>query len=209
MARKTLLTEAEIRSFMKLAELRPIGTGRIEELYGDKGEDFQDEDPAGEAGVVSEEDELERELGATEDELGAEDSLADEEGDEIGDLEADLDAAPEGGAGMVSVDDFMGALEAALEDVLGDEVEVEMDDEEGADDDVEMDMDMEAEPGGMELDMAVDAEDDAGERDPLMEEEDIVNEVARRVAARLQQENNKSQMVDQLAERILNRLTSK
>ena len=216
MARKTLLTEAEIRSFMKLAELRPIGTDRIKEMYGhkdddkmDEGEDFQDEDPAGKSGVVSEEDELERELGATEDELGAEDSLADEEGDEIGDLEADLDAAPEGGAaGMVSVDDFMGALEAALEDVLGDEVEVEMDDEEGADD-AEMDMDMEAEPGGMELDMAVDAEDDAGERDSLMEEEDIVNEVARRVAARLQQENNKAQMVDQLAERILNRLTSK
>ena len=216
MARKTLLTEAEIRSFMKLAELRPIGTDRIKEMYGhedddkmDEGEDFQDEDPAGKSGVVSEEDELERELGATEDELGAEDGLADEEGDEIGDLEADLDAAPEGGAaGMVSVDDFMGALEAALEDVLGDEVEVEMDDEAGADA-AEMALDMEAEPGGLELDMAVDAEDDAGERDSLMEEEDIVNEVARRVAARLQQENNKAQMVDQLAERILNRLTSK
>ena len=38
-------------------------------------------------------------------------------------------------------------------------------------------------------------------------EEDIVNEVARRVAARLQQENNKAQMVDQLAERIMKRLT--
>ena len=59
MARKTLLTEAELRSFMKLAELRPLGDDRINEMYG-------------EVPDVNEEDELERELDATEDELGAE-----------------------------------------------------------------------------------------------------------------------------------------
>ena len=34
MARKPLLTESEIRSFMKLAELRPIGDDKIAEMYG-------------------------------------------------------------------------------------------------------------------------------------------------------------------------------
>jgi len=213
MARKTLLTEAEIRSFLKLADLKHVGDVRIEEMYGhdeddqmDEGEDFQDEDRAGIAGVVSEEDELERELDATEDELGAEDDLADEEGDELdamGDM--DMDAGSDAGAQMVSIEDFMGALESALEDVLDDEVEVEMDDEPAGDEDVEMDMDMEEEPGGMEMDMALDDE----EPGPMMEEEEMVNEIARRVAARLQAKNQKSEMVDQLAERILNRLTSK
>ncbi len=102
---------------------------------------------------------------------------------------------------MVSIDDFMGALEDALEQVLGDDVEVEMDDEEDAMDamdgmDSDDDAGMDDDPAGM------------GDR-PMMEEEDIVNEVARRVAARLQDKKNKAEMVDQLAERILNRLTSK
>ena len=39
-----------------------------------------------------------------------------------------------------------------------------------------------------------------------LSEEDIVSEVARRVAARLQEENSKEKLVDELAERIL-RLT--
>jgi len=77
-----------------------------------------------------EEDELESELGATEDELGAEDELADAEGEELGDLEGAPLAADEGR--MVSVDDFLEALESALEAAMGDEVEVdasEMEDE--------------------------------------------------------------------------------
>ena len=39
--------------------------------------------------------------------------------------------------------------------------------------------------------------------------EEIVNEVAQRVVARLQAENGREQMVDQLAERIMKRLTNK
>jgi hypothetical protein len=40
----------------------------------------------------------------------------------------------------------------------------------------------------------------------MMEQEDLVNEVARRVAARLQAQDNKDKMVDDLAERIMKRL---
>ena len=76
----------------------------------------------------------------------------------------------------------------------------------------------------MDVDAAMDAEEDEMD-DPMMEEEeeeededppgyrnmdeDIVNEVARRVAARLQAKDNEAQMVDALAERIMNRLTNK
>ena len=195
MARKTLLTEAELRSFMKLAELRPIGDDRIKEMYGDEdtvdeGEDREDDDGAGAAGVTSEEMEMDVEMG----------------GDDPPDMAAapDMGAAPDAGGGkMVSIDDFMGALESALEDVLDDEVEVDMDDDDddmpGMDDDDD-DMMGDDDPPGM---------GGGYKRGPMMEEEDIVNEVARRVAARLQDKQKNAEMVDQLAERILNRLTSK
>lgn len=208
MARKTLLTEAEIRSFLKLADLKHVGDSRIEEMYREdddameEGESVQDDDPAGEAGVTSEEMEMDMEMDAPD--------------DDAPDMDMDIGApaADAGGAKMVSIDDFMGALESALEDVLDDEVEVDMDDDE-----VDMDMDDEDKPGGMEMGAAADAMDD-GDDDPMMEEdhgddqdrmdeEEVVNEIARRVAARLQAKNDNAEMVDQLAERILNRLTSK
>ena len=34
MARKTLLTESELRRFMKLADMRPVGEKRMNEMYG-------------------------------------------------------------------------------------------------------------------------------------------------------------------------------
>ena len=198
MARKPLLTESEIRSFMKLAELRPLGQEKVQQMVGTP---------------VQEEDELERELDATEDELGREDDVADEEADELGDLgdmDMDMDVGADAGApGMVSVDDFMGALEAALEDVLSEPVSTEMDDDMAADDDMEdadaMDMDAE-----METDMALDAEEEEelpGMRDMYEDQEALVNEVAKRVAARLAVNDSKEKMVDALAERIMTRLT--
>ena len=202
MARKNLLTEAELRSFMQLAELRPLGNEKMEEMYGEEPD-------------LSEEDEMERELDATEDELGAEDKFADEEGDELADMGDDMDmdmdmdmGADAGGAGMVSVDDFMGALEAALEDVLGEPVSTEMDDELAADDDME-DADAMAMDADMETDMALDDEEEElpGMRDMHENQEDLVNEVAKRVAARLQAKGNQENMVDALAERIMKRLT--
>lgn len=201
MARRTLLTEAEIRSFMKLAELRPLGAGQIEEMYGDHDDELREDD-----------DELERELDATKDELGDEDRVADEEGAELDDMSMDMDAdmgAPAGSPGMVSIDDFMSALESALEDVTGEPVETEV----ALDDTDELDdLEVDDELGAMDDEadeMAGLALGGIGDTEAMMEEEDIVNEVARRVAARLQTKNDNAKMVDQLAERILNRLTSK
>ena len=104
MARKTLLTESEIRSFLKLADLKHIGDDRIHEMYGMEKPGMRDE----------EEDDMKKE---EEDPMA---DMADMDAD-MGDMDAgmddmDADMGAPAAAGMISVEDFMGALEAALED---------------------------------------------------------------------------------------------
>ena len=72
-------------------------------------------------------------------------------------------------------------------------------DDEGGDDEMGMDA-----PEGDDDDMGAEAEDDE-----LMGEEEIVQEVARRVAARLIREKKQDAMANKLAERIFRRLASK
>ena len=191
MSRKTLLSEAQVRQFLKLADLGAVGDAKIQEMYGMPGA-RDEEDP-------------DMDMGAGED--GAMDMGMDAEDEPDMDMDMDVPDEENSAAGMVSVDDFMGALESALEDVMGEptSVEMDMDDEPDMDMDDEPDMDMDMDMGG--------APDDEDEPDPMMEEEkgeeDVVNEVARRVAARLTKKNKNEQLVDQLAERILSRLTKK
>jgi hypothetical protein len=242
MARKKLLTEGEIRQFMKLANLQPIQKARLSEMgYAGARDEEMPEPP--------EEDPM----------------MGDEMGDEM-DMEMDIDAE-EGPGDMVSMEDFMSALERAIEEVTGEEADVS---EEPGDEDIDMDMEM-----GGEEDMMDDEEEpmmevhygfgSGGRREPKMKapkrtgpamgfgepdpeeeeesemlsatdpaddpprprrprkagrrsapgvkmpafgmEERVVNEVAKRVAARLRQNGRKEQMVDQLAERIMKRLT--
>ena len=81
-------------------------------------------------------DDPEAELGATEDELGAEDHVADEEGAEIDDLEGEVDAEADAGAeASLTVAQVVDAIESALQDLLpNEEVEAEyVGDEEGDD----------------------------------------------------------------------------
>jgi hypothetical protein len=204
MARKTLLTESEIRQFMKLAKLPAVGTTRLGELT-ETATAGEDEDPPGRRVYQerSEDHELEDELHATEDELGDEDSLADEEGGELDDLEAldDLegDELAADDAGMVSVDDFMSALEDALENVLGEPVTVDDEGagEEAGEDDLEVD----------DLEMDVELGPEGGEELEVSDEEELVAEVARRVAQRLTTQERSEATIDQLAERIFQRLT--
>ena len=89
--------------------------------------------------------------------------------------------------GMVSVDQLMSALEKALEDVLGQEVEVSQDDDE-----MEMDMDLDmdaaddAEPA---MDMDDEKEDDEDvDLEEAAPKTDVVEEVYARVIQRLTQE---------------------
>ena len=196
MARKKLLTEGEIRQFMKLANLRPLGQSRLSEMGaggygggmpGQRDDDMGDEMPADDMEPEGDE-EMDMDM-----DMGAEDDM-------------DMDMGAEGGGDMVSMSDFMDALEMAIEDVTGEPASVEEAPGEG-----EEDMDMDA---GADLDAGADMDMDAGgdmggdEDEPMMEsnEDKIVAEVARRVAARLQKENRKEQMADQLAERIMKRL---
>ena len=78
MARKTLLTEAEIRSFMKLANLEPIGYARLNEWTP----------------TIEEEEELppedEEELPAPDD-VGAMDAAPDDMEAGMDDMEAGMD----------------------------------------------------------------------------------------------------------------------
>ena len=209
----TLLTESELRKFMKLANLGAVGQERLNEFgYSELEEEEADpealEDYAagdlerGEPGeAMADEEEADLEMGAMDDM----DAPADDMGPDAG------------GAGMVSVDDFMSALENALEDVLGEPVSTEMDDEpaddmgDEMDDDIgpEMEMDIEAGPDDMEVTASEEEEELPGMRDMYENQDELVQEVARRVAARLQAESDKSQMVEELSQKILDRLTAK
>ena len=81
----------------------------------------------------------------------------------------------EGGGREVSVDDFLAALEVALEDVLGDEVEVEQDEEEE-----ELDLGPEEEPLPPEGELPL-GDDEL----PLQE---MINTITKRVAKRIVRE---------------------
>jgi hypothetical protein len=256
MARKTLLTEGEIRQFMKLANLGPLGNEKIQEM----------------GGMPYNRDEEE----AMGDELSDMDSEADREGDEIDDLEGDLDVADDeiadddmdmSGIGDDEKQDMMADVVQAVADALGisDQVSIEAGSEGGEDldalavDDEEIAgvdaMAMEPEMGDMGGEEEVAFDDEEEVEDPMMEkrqkyggnkgdipdddrkkkghygrgqkrketaeeegeinkesvelseEDDIVAEVAKRVAARLQQDNQRDAMVEKLAERIMKRLT--
>ena len=135
---KPLLQEGTVRRMMKLANMDALGDGFISEKYtpleeeeivetrsGDPLEvgtpNVRGSKPGDEAFVneEDEEDELEAELGATEDELGAEDDFADEE-------EAELDAVEdEGLEGEITITDEEAQdiidLAAKLETAVGGE----------------------------------------------------------------------------------------
>ena len=217
MARKTLLTESELRRFMKLADMRPVGEKRMNEMYAEDGARDLEEDEA-------EEDEI----GDLEGDLGAADAALDAPMDEpvAEPLDAPLDdlgaeeappLGPEAQAvlatGIQAMADAMGMGDLVTVDVEPADAEVE---------DVEVtDVDVVDEPGldepglggdeGGEFSPVPDEEEDPmpGNRRQYQEsnEDDMVAEVARRVAARLQKENRQAEVVDQLAERIMKRLT--
>ena len=194
MARKTLLTEGELRRFMRLANMRPVGETKLQEMgYSDV------------PGARDEEEEMEMDM-----DMGAE--------DEEVPAEMDMDMAPEDGMVEMHHEDEMGAEPAAEGEMelsdeeaqaiisLADRLQAAMGGEEAGEEDLEMDMDAEEE----ELDAE---EDDLGAPEggepefAADEEEELVAEVSRRVAARLQAQTKKERIVDQLAERIVKRLT--
>lgn len=215
MARKTLLNEQEVRKFLKLANIKTVGEEKIQEMYGDQ--------PGARDMEMNDEEAPEELEVAMDDEPGDNDEL------EVAVDDAEVDVADDGADDLdVSErEEIMADVVAAVAQALG--IEDRVDIEAGEEDAMAMDMGdepvdmepeaaLEPEEGGEDsLDMGPADLDDAGEEEeeePMMEddttelsEEDIVSEVARRVAARLQEESSKEKLVDELAERILNRLT--
>lgn len=212
MAHKTLLTEGEIRQFLKLANLKNVGDDKIHE-YGGMMPGERDEEAVEDAGDMP---------------PMADDAMdmADDAGAMADDADAMADDADDMGA-MGGMDDaereeVLADVVAAVAQALGieDRVEVEAGEEDAMDDmdigDEPMDMEPEAalapdEGGEQSLgpdDLGVELEDD--EEEPVqMSEDDIVAEVARRVALRLKEERSRDNMADVLAERIMKRLTKK
>jgi len=192
MSNKTLLSEAQIRQFMKLAKLEPLTPGFVHGLR----ETYS---------PLEEEDVEAEELGATENALGAEDEFADEEGDELDAMEEPEVEVPavDTGEKMISVSDLLTALEDALEAVTGEEVSAEMDPDMEVDDEVEADVEVDA-VDDMEADTEMEMDDDmlaeTGAEDTGASEEDdsktkpgkkdyatdeLVEHLTKRVAARI------------------------
>lgn len=163
MSNKNLLNESQIRQFMKLAKLEPLTPGFVEglteattEVDESHGRGKGENPPH----ARLEEADEEKELKATERELGDMDDDVHDKDEEIDDLKADLDDADAAEGRMISVDDFLGALENALEAAMGEEVEItDMGDEDEVEDDVEMDAEMDMD--GDDLDVAVDMDMDS------------------------------------------------
>jgi hypothetical protein len=251
MARKTLLTESEIRQFMKLANIKPLQEmggelpvgkrddedeldemrkkkkslheeededldeairdskppakdddhdEKMEEAYGSMmpgKDDEKDED------LAEQDDEMEMDMGAPE---GGEEMEMDAEMGEPAGMGMDDDAAMAADGGK---EEQFADIVDKLADLLGLDADVEV----GGDDEMDMRGDVDADEGGdLEADAAPEAamgmDDDADE--PMMEsDEDIVQEVARRVAARLLREKKQEDVANKLAERIFRRLASK
>ena len=201
---KRLLSEGEMRRFAKLANLSPVN-----EMYGMPGARDEEEDEPGMRDMMQEEEEEEMEVSA--DEVEAEPAPMDM--DAMDDMpeepEMDMDmGAPAGGeAGMVDIEDFMSALESALEEVTGEEVSTEMDIEgdEGAPDEggEELDMEMSPEP----MDMGDEDEEEMPDMDELAEA------IARRVRRRMNENRrpakrtrNKAKTVDTVTKRVMKRI---
>tara|TARA_Y100000310_G_scaffold96261_1_gene94011 strand:+ start:2025 stop:2687 length:663 start_codon:yes stop_codon:yes gene_type:complete len=210
MSKKNLLNESQIRQFMKLASLEPLTPGFVtgltettrdpdvspaeedlEESHGNGGnETNRTSDGTGRrrdrGGNLGEAAPPGEELKFATDDL-ADDSLEGDEEAAADELEAGEEefGAEEGAGGVgeqtVAVKDLMVAITSALEDVIGEPVESEIDDvpvEPEAEPEAEVDVaDVEELPGGGEDEVEMDAE--------LPLQEDLVEHITKRVAARI------------------------
>ena len=198
MPKKSLLNESQVRQFMKLASLTPLTPGFVTGLkesgmYRTDDEEVDEshgrgvgENPPHARGSLEEEAPPGEELEFAADDLEGGSPEEDAEADadiEMADDEMGLDAAgPEDAGRMISVEDFLSALETALEGVMGDEVEIdsdEMSDEEDAVEDEEAaDMDMGA--ADMDMDMAADDEEMLEEEAPYGGNKDEIPDADRK-----------------------------
>ena len=202
MAKKTLLSEGQVRHFMKLASIAPLAETFLSEM-----EDLTEEEE--EALELDDADALDAEADADREEAhGLEDEA------DAADDEADADR----GAATEEAFEELAQNLAALAGTLGIDVAVSGGEE------VAADVDAEAEEGEIVEDAplaeavpaledeAVEECGDAGLYEELNEnvkvinDEKIVKEVAARVAKRLLEESRQDQLAESLAKRIAEKL---
>lgn len=187
MARKKLLSEGEIRQFMKLANLRPIGQERLSEMGDYAGARDEEDDMMGDAPPMEMDAEVEVDADEMDDTEDMDDAMDDMDDDAL-EMEPAGEEDPKELV-MTATD----ALEK-LANMAGVDMEVQDESEE-----------MET----AEVPPMMEADDDTDNTNT----DDIVAEVTKRVAARLQSEQQaaerKEQIADQLAERIMKRLANK
>jgi hypothetical protein len=215
MAHKTLLTEGEIRQFLKLANLKNVGDDKIQE-YGGMMPGERDEEAVEDAG------DMPPMVDDAMDMADDADAMADA-ADDMADDADDMDMGAMGGMDDVEREAVLADVVAAVAQALGieDRVDIEAG-EEAAGDDMDAAMavdepaddmgDLEADlgaPEGGDTEMSADMEVEDDEEPVQMSEDEIVAEVARRVALRLKEEKSRDNMADVLAERIMKRLTNK
>ena len=161
--KKRLLNEQKTRRFMKLAGIRNLSENFIDETDVEEGEDLEE-------GEHAKADDMEEGSYAK-----ADDEVEEGVHSELDEQEVDGD----------TLADFLDFIAAKVEDYADEkdiDLEVDVEEEPGMeDDDMDMDLEMDDEEGEMDLD-APEMEDE--EDEPSMEEE-LVNEVARRVALRI------------------------
>jgi len=188
MARKTLLTETEIRRFLKLASVGAINDAKISEYGGERHEEDElamADEPADVGGEVDDLDALDVEDDVPMDDLEGEGEGAGEAEDLVSRIVDDLQQL----AALADVDvDVEHEDEADLEEPVGDEMP-------------ELEVPLDAGPGE-EV-----AEVPGGGSMRYENQDQIVAEVARRVVARLQQQQAKEETANVIAERIIKRLT--
>ena len=195
MSKKTLLNEASVRKFMKFAKIDRYADNFINETYAP-----MEEEEAMEERMHAEgrEDKMEE---GREDKMEEGMHAEEEEGMKPMDDDMPADDAPEmdddGGAmeGTVDLDAFMDAFETALEQATGEDVEVDMGDDEMAMDDA-----------------AAEEDEVAGEME-MVDDEEVLEETLRRVTRRLNRmvESKKSaarkaRMVESVTDRIMARI---
>ena len=190
--KKTLLEEGTVRRFMKLANMEAVGTGFVNEMYAND-EDLEE----GRGRKKDDEDGMREEVDL--EERGMPPMADDEEMPEETEMEVDdLEIEDEGEESEEEVDmdaSDMGELTLSDEEAqvflkVAEKVRAAMDAaapaEElpapdmgiGDEEDMSVELDAEAEPVE-----PADAEEEMEEEEPMME--DMINEVARRVARRL------------------------
>ena len=215
MAHKTLLTEGEIRQFLKLANLKNVGDDKIQE-YGGMMPGERDEEAVEDAGDVP--PMADDAMDAMADDADAMADAADDVADDADDMGAGAMAGMDDVEREAVLADVVAAVAQALgiedrvdieagEEAAGDDMDAAMAVDEPADDMGDLDVDLGAPEGGDAEMMSADIEDD--EEPVQMSEDEIVAEVARRVALRLKEEKSRDNMADVLAERIMKRLTNK